>query len=322
MRLFFVVCLLCWSVSGWAQELSFVPPGVWQVSMSQNSESWSRTHRKQKTTEPNALRELDLSDSSAAKLKGGLDYTQTRQVTGVRYGLNSKLNLGFLVSSQSLERVSTLENLDSTNQSVTDYVAAVNSRKVSGAGDTEIFLDYRHMHSDYALLVSGLYLSEPTGKTEYNQTHPMNLGTGLRRLGYRLIWDGYISGSTLYLHSLFQIGFDSKAQVPDLVGGTQTLKGGVGNKFRSEVLHQLGWLHYGTGIQFIVEPDHKLADRSIRDGMLGTSVWLTAGLGNLSKLEQGPVSLPWTFSMQASNSYSGTNLPMALGLKAKLSVYF
>jgi len=311
-----------WAAAANAQELSFVPEGVFSVSMSQDSLSWDQTHNKQKDTVSNVQQELTALGIQHSAVQGALSYSKSQQTSGFAYGLSSYFNLGMSVRNISFERASTLESLDSSNLEATSYVEASKSRKVSGAGDTELFVNMRHFHTDYGILISGIYIMEPTGKVEYDQQSPLHLGTGLRRFGYQLTWDGFVSGGYWYLHSLAQIAFDMKGKAKDSNGVEQILKGGSANRMSTEILHQYGWLHYGTGFNFFVEPGHKLGDQKISDGQLGSRYWVTLGLGNLSRLEKGPVALPWNFSVQVSNSYSGTNMPMAPGLLAKLTAYF
>ena len=323
MRLLLALCIVVASGSQlFAQELSFIPDGVLSTSFAQETQSWDRVYVDRRSSRPAQIGALEQRGESDSVVSGDLSYSRATEMVDLLYGLGVNWNIGIKAQQVSYSRTSSLQNQDPSNQAVSDYVAATGSKTKSGLGDTEIFLNYRHFYTDYVLLVSGLFYREPTGSVEYDQANPLNLGTGLRQMGYRMLWDGFVSGTFLQVHGVAQVGFDGKKTVQDAQGQSQTLRGGVENMVSIELAHQLGVFHYGAGFSFAAKPNHTLNKRSVYDGQLSVDTWAKLGIGNLSSLEKGPVLLPWTFSLQGTHAYSGSNAPAASKLAARLSIYF
>ena len=323
MRLILAVLFCFWFAPALlAQEFTFIPKGVFSSSVKHESLSWSDTLVSHRNRQPNAVADLLQLDLAQDQLAGGLNYQMTQQTVDLLYGVTDQWNFGLQSSYIRYTRKSTLVNSSPANQDLTDYVASVSSKQVSGLGDTQLYLHYRHFYTDYAQLVSGFFYQEPTGHVEYNQSSPMNLGTGLRRMGYRLIWDGFFSQTRLYTHSVAQIGFDGPGVTLGQDGKRHKLKGGVANQASVEAIHQLGLFHYGAGAGFFFEPVHIVGKHDVRDGQLSVDAWLQIGIGNLAWLEKGPVSLPWTGSLQVKQAYRGNNVPAGQRMIAKLTLYF
>ena len=317
---FLVLLLLPWQVNG--QEMRYVPDGAVRILVTQETGSWSRAMSKKQQTESLANQQAAHVGLGGVPLSGSVSRTRTKQVTALTYGLDRDYNLGLKVAQVTEERTSSLSNPNPGQAEVDAFVRSQQSSARSGLGDLELSATKLHFYSDNNLVTTEFYYQQPGETVIYDQPGKLQTSLGVKRLGLRLSWDIYFSGSRLALRNQAEGNVAFKGQTTDAQGQRVDLYA-AGNRFlQTGFEHQLGWFHWGlfAGMDEVGKSYVNRVDQ--RDASLSANYWAVLGLGNLRALEEGPVLLPWVMELRSKRTYWGNNAPDATITELRFNLYF
>lgn len=270
------------------------------------------------------LKRYVLPDRTA---RNETDGTISRTVTDVNlnltYGISDTWNLFVGLPYRILEQDSSLST-SSDRASTNTQVERLQSQKLSGLGDLRVTSLFRPVFSDRNGFVWG-----------YGFTHPLQdrseSDPGLQALALRspnptmnIFW--HYTRYPQVERTRIDLRFEYEAGLP----GRYEKDDGNMAQFRSgnAVTLELGWYQeiadvaYGVAWEEFVQAQSRSSGIGNSDPHKESQLHFRLGYGNLTELENGPLTVPYQVMLTVDRSLRGFNVPYSDGYTLSLLFYF
>lgn len=304
-----------------AQEMEFMPGGAWSVRLSQSSLAYDRVNSRVRTSRALLVDELNNAQLEPGQVLGQISRSETRQVAELTLGWSDDFNLRLNVPQVTKERTSDLSYAMGDTEAAA-FAEDQQTTSSSGTGDMELIAWWRHVHSDYNFMASGLFFQSDSGEANFDDPNALRLGQGMQQFGGRVAWDAYLSGTRLMFRSRVQMAYFLSSETQDASGETVTVHRTYSNWARSAMIHQLGPIYWGIELEYVESAPTFLDNLNLRDNQQGLFNRFLLGGGSLRALESDPSTFPWNLEVAVDRAYWGTNLPLGSRLNVALSLYF
>ena len=255
--------------------------------------------------------------------EGTISRTVTDVHLNLTYGISDTWNLFVGLPYRMLEQESTLTTASDRGTTLSD-VQDLQSQTLSGAGDLAVTMLHRTVFSDRNGLVLG-----------YGITHPMQdrseSDPGLVALALRSP-NPTINGFVHYTHypqierARFDLRFEYGTGLPGKIeitrGKRVQYRSGSGLRAETGWFQEIGRVGVGVSYEEFAQAQSRLSGVGNSDPEKESLLHFRIGYGNLTDLEQGPVTQPYQLMLTVDRSLRGFNVPYSDGYTLSLLLFF
>ncbi|MDH5560562.1 MAG: hypothetical protein OEY59_06860 [Deltaproteobacteria bacterium] len=318
--LFAFLLLLFWPAS--AQTLDFIPKNNFTVTVDQTSTSSSMDYSVKHHRISHLETELRDNGFDPQSAEGDLSYsTETRNLS-LTFGLSDKINLKLRLPIIKRTRSLSLTRTPQNDATLDAFLAGRDSAQSEGMGDFELKGIWRLTYSDQNDFRFLFTYRGDNGLFPVDETSRLRLGSGTRDFALGLKWTYY------FIESRFQGSFDYeetyslKTKKTDQQAAELETFRGKQKKGIAAIQSNFGLFHYGLGYRWEAKDATLVNQISQLDQTLFYALELFGGIGNLSRLEDSSVVLPWELEIGVAKVIRGIHAKEDSGLTVKANLFF
>ncbi len=297
-----------------------MPEGVFSSRYELSTSSYNSVLDRSKKTD--LLKELlDRNSIGEDDIKGDLAYTSTVHSFMLQYGLYDSLNVALVVPFVINKRESNLEVANTGNASHIQFASDYESAESQGIGDISLIATWRPVYSDSNDFRVGIELNGNNGQYHLSDSDNVSLGNGANDLEILLRWLVYSSESE------FRTDVELAVLATETIEITEDdtdyeIKKGNNVHLGIDLSDNLGSINYGGGLKVVTSGKTQINDVDQGDNYLAFYYKLFLNFGNLKRLEESTISLPWYAGVYFEDIFIGTNAPAASTFGIKATLYF
>lgn len=317
---FIVGALLC-PMMTLAQEIDFLPRGVFRFSYDINTTTTEKILADGEGRESllNAL--LSRYSIPDTGVEGSIKYETVKQKLELQVGVFNSWNFGITIPYLTNKRISDLE-VESGSTAQQAFKERFKSAETSGVGDLEYWGIWRPHYSDEFDFRLVFKLIGDNAPLHYGKSDEVALGSGTKDLVSSLKWKYYPKSYPMMLEFESGLRFTENSTVTDDSGESRELKKGRDIHMSIASSYNLNRFNYGGRIRLINKAPTIIDDTQQNDGYIAYTYRLFLNVGNLYMLESTTVNLPWNAQIYMENTFFGSNAPDARVIGLKATTYF
>jgi hypothetical protein len=316
-----LICLLSFKPLN-AQEIEFVPVGVFNFSyeyVQTLAESYMAAGME-KETMLNVF--LDRSHLNEDDVSGSIKNQTTRQFLRMKYGLLDSLNLMLVVPYIDTRRESSLLASDAGDTLQNSFVENNKSVENQGMGDISLWCIWRLSYTDETDLMLGFGLDGDNAPYIYDDPDKLSLGSGAQEFTTYIRWLAYPRSVDMTVETEAGVILTRNSSVSSSDNADLTLKRGNSHYLHILLSFNFDVVNWGGRIRMNTIGETDIDGIGQGDAYLSYTGKLFLNLGNLHRLEQETLALPWMVGLYSERVLFGANAPddQVSGITA--SIYF
>ena len=297
-----------------------VPEGHWALEIArfeQRQDSAFDRYEKLRSLRSYLLPDRKAYEAASGHVERDVSETDLR----LTYGFTDRFNLFIELPYLELNQDSSLTT-SSTRDLFIREAETFESQSLSGFGDARVLLMHRLVFSDRNAFIWGYGLSYPI--SDRSESEPGLYALALSSPNPKLLSFFHYTRYPRAEHTRFDLRVEAQSgltgEIETLEAGTQNYRSGTGATVEAGYYFEGGPLGLGLSLQERYLGQSKLSGIGQSDRQSETVVRGQAGYGNLSELEQGPLSFPYQVRLILDRSLRGYNVPYRDGVA--LSILF
>ena len=258
------------------------------------------------------------------EISGDITREVTRYDLRFTYGLSDTWNLSLNLPFVEVRQNSTLTANAGASTGARETADLLQSATIQGLGDVELTSLHRPLFSDWNAFTWGYGITYPgsSQKSPYVGTTSLELGRPAPAIHMFIQYTRY--------PAVEHARFDFSGRVVSQLGGAVTVPGGAERRLqrlnegavRMDWTHEIGYIFYGLGIEFLNQSEHTLSGQRLADQIRAQFLRLSIGMGNLAELEQGPIAFPYQLRLEFQDVQRGANIPNGSHITLSLQMFF
>lgn len=307
---------------GMEKHQEVIPEGRWMFQA-----GWA-THTQQegigKLSEVGPLMEMLVPDpEESAQIDGTVEREYQRLDLLLRFGFSDNWNVTLELPYISIDQKSTLST-SSRDASVIQQVQRLSSRSISGPGNLRLTSLHRSFFRDTAGFSWGYGISLPLAspKSPYAGRHTLFLDSPFQEVFTFLQYDRYFLSFPGKLEFFAQVTGVMEESFPDLDGNSVTVSPGTKVSLWIKWEQDIGPVFTSLGLRQFQQRASSLGPNKQDDNIKENAFGFKLGLGNLPKLEKGPLAFPYLIFFQFEKTIKGFNVPVRSEVGIFLKAYF
>lgn len=274
---------------------------------------------------PGPLKNFLVRDRALREeIEGRITRNVTRYDLRATYGISDKWNLSLNIPFVEVEQVSTLTGAPGASAEALELVDLLQTQTISGIGDVELTSLYRPVFSDWNAFTWGLGLLYPGSgqKSPYVGATSLQLGEPM----VQILGFAHYTRYPALPHSRVDFRVALRHQLNEQVtvanGETRRVETANALSFKLGWSQELGNFLYGLGAEIMGQGEHTVSGERQVDQVRAQIIRTRIGYGNLSGLEQGPLSFPYQVRLEHRNVLRGADIQDGDHLTLSFLAYF
>lgn len=245
------------------------------------------------------------------EIEGSITRNVTRYDLRTTYGISDSWNLSLNIPFVEVEQVSTLGGTPGASVEALELADLLQSQTISGIGDVELTSLHRPVFSDWNAFTWGFGLLFPGSGREspYVGATSLQLGEPTVQLHGFVHYTRFPALPRSRVDFRVAMRHQLNEQITVANGETRRLEPVNSLSFKLGWSQELGNFLYGLGAEFIGQGEHTVNGERLVDQVRAQIIRTRIGYGNLSGLEQGPLSFPYQLRLEHRNVLRGADIP-------------
>lgn len=307
---------------GMEKQLEIIPEGRYMFQAGWATQTRTEGINKLSRTAP--LLELLVPDPGEnAQIDGTVEREIQRLDFLFRFGFSDDWNVTLELPYVWIDQKSSLST-SSGDAGVAQQVERLSSRSISGPGSIRLSSLHRSFFKDASALSWGYGISLPLGspKSPYAGRGTLFLDTPFQEVFTFIQIDRFFPSSPGKIEFFAQLTGVFDETLLDLDGNSVTVNPGNKISFWIKWEQDFGPVFTSLGWRQVQQRASNIGKNKENDKTKENAFGIKLGVGNLPKLEKGPLAFPYLVFFQFERTINGFNFPVRSEAGIFLKVYF